>query len=233
MTELFLFDRALLRDLPFPERVKLKPILKRLTIPNGRPFVIGPDGLPNRDLEGFFNYLLHPDRSSPLTWKVYAEQVCQFIRYMEVQGKHWREVDREDLNLYYAVRSTGHFQNQPKIKSSSWNIAAAALVHLYEYAYEKGLVNALPFSYKRGKGSVFRKQDAGYLVAAVSVKNTPEPINFISLDIYKEKWRSKLATGLNAQRNLALSDLLLTSGLRIHEALGLTRISHEGIKESG
>lgn len=179
---------------------------------------MGADGLPDAELDGFCSYLLAPCRRSAKTWATYANQAAVYIRFLGSQGKSWKEATRDDLRLYYKVRSTTEFQTGQVLKGQSWNVAAAAIVHLYEYGQETGLVRELPFDYRRSR-SLFGR--GGNLTADLVAKVTPEPINFISIQAYKQLWRTRLRRQRNFQRNLALSDLLVTTGLRISEALSL------------
>lgn len=152
--ELFFFDRDVLEVLPKGERSKYLALAKAAFIPDGRPFFIGADGLPDRDLDGFCAYLLDPRRGSQNTWKTYANQVAVFLRFLEAQKKSWKDVIRDDLKTYYRVRTTGEFQIGPVIKGQSWNVVKSALVHLYEYALDAGLIKTSPFRYRKSK-SIF------------------------------------------------------------------------------
>jgi integrase/recombinase XerC len=219
--ELFIFNSAVIGNMPKQDHTNLTSILKNLHIPEGRPFIVNEDGMPDRHLDKFFDYLSGPARRSANTWKSYASQIILFIRFMEVQGKGWKEATKEDLNTYYMVRTSGDFQNTPPISGNSWNLAAAALIHLFEFAKDSGIINDVPFSYRRSKASLFRSTTNDIKTADLYTKFTPEQINFISIENYKQKWRPLLSNGLHAQRNLALTDLLISSGLRISEALNL------------
>lgn len=212
------FSRNLFESLPPHERGVWEAMAKRLQVQEGRPFFTGEDGLPDEALDGFCRYLVDPQRPSPNTWKTYAYQVAVFLRWLIAQEKHWREVTREDLDMYYMVRTTDEFQMGPAILGQSWNIAKTALVHFYEYAHSKGLINNLPFGYRNQKayfgGRVMRVPD-------ISAKATKNHINFIAVQNYKASWRDQLGRRQNTQRNQALVDLLMSSGLRISEALNL------------
>lgn len=217
--ELFLFDRKVLATLKKTERVAFTAMARASFIPDGRPFFIGEDSLPEEELDGFCSYLLDPKRESPNTWKAYANQVAIFIRFMNVQNKSWKDATKEDLRNYYIVRTTGEFQSSPRIKGKSWNLVKSAIVHLYEYAQEVGLIRDLPFKYRKSKSIFGSKMQQ---TADLSAKVKAEPINFIGIKQYKESWRAELSRHRNTQRNLVLTDLLITTGLRISEALSLT-----------
>lgn len=216
--ELFFFDREVLAVLPKGERSQYLSMANAALIPDGRPFFLGPDGLPDRELDGFCEYLLDPKRGSPNTWKTYAIQVDVYLRFLSAQKKSWKQATREDIKAYYRVRATGKFQMGAPIKGQSWNVVKSALVHLYEYALEAGLISSVPFKY-RGSRAIFSGKNV--LTADIGAKAKLEPINFIGVQQYKEIWRPALALCRNVQRNLALTDLLITVGLRISEALSL------------
>lgn len=218
MSALFFFDSKLLDKLPPYERARFEPILNSLAIPEGRPFFLGDDGLPDRDLDGFCDYLIDPRRASAKTWATYAIQVSIYLRFLRAQKKSWKEATKSDLKKYYSVRTTGKYQIGTQLKGQSWNVAKAAIVHLYEFALDAKLIATVPFEYRRSRAVFGGKSD---LTADLSAKEAPEPINFISIRDYKALWRPRLAERRNSQRNLALTDLLITVGLRISEALKL------------
>ncbi len=218
MAELFYFDKKIFSELPPVERSRFQALLENVVVPTGRPCFLDDDCLPSSELEGFCNYLLGPRRGSAKTWKTYASQVAVFIRFMKAQGKTWSQATKKDLDLYYTVRTTGEFQSKPPLKGRSWNVAKAAITHLFEYALDEDLIAKVPFKYRKSKalfsGKVVETADLG-------AKYTPEPINFISVTNYKNLWRPLIADGENSQRNLVLVDTLIVSGLRISEALNL------------
>ncbi|HZX29820.1 MAG TPA: site-specific integrase, partial [Rhodocyclaceae bacterium] len=200
MAELFYFDKEIFNQLPLAERSQFQALLRNAVVPTGRPFFLGDDYLPSTELEGFCNYLLGPRRGSSKTWKTYATQVAVFIRFMQAQGKTWQQATKKDLDLYYTVRTTGEFQNKPPLKGRSWNVAKAAIVHLYEYAQDEGIISSVPFKYRKSK-ALFGGRSVE--TADLGAKYTPEPINFISVTNYKNLWRPLISDGENSQRNQA------------------------------
>jgi integrase/recombinase XerC len=214
---LFFFDPEVVKQIPPPERAGYQAAASQLNIAAGRPYFIGFDGLPDRELDGFCNYLISPGRVSKYTWASYATQVHVYLRFLDAQGIDWKIATRDDIIGYFQVRVTGSFQNTPKIKPQSWNIAKTAIVHLYEYGVEKGLIANTPILYRKSKAYFPKSQ----LTDDLGAKFTPEPINFISISLYKSSWRPLVVRGRNSQRNIALCDLLISVGLRISEALNL------------
>ena len=63
MAELFYFDKGVFDQLPPVERTKFRALLKTNMIPNGRPFFLDDNGLPEQILDGFCKYLLCPQRA--------------------------------------------------------------------------------------------------------------------------------------------------------------------------
>lgn len=217
--EVRFFSHDLFSDLPPRERAKYEAIAKRLSVREGRPFFVGDDGFPIEDLDAFCKYLVDPQRPSINTWKTYAYQLNVFFRWLDVQGKHWTEVVREDLDTYHMVRTSTEFQTGNAIQGQSWNIAKTALVHFYEYAKSRSLIANLPFEYRNQKAYIGGKI---VQVADISAKKTTDKhINFIAIPNYKGVWRPLLSKRRNIQRNLSMVDLLIASGLRISEALNL------------
>lgn len=216
--ELFFFDKSFLSCMPKAELAKYQGLLQSTDIPDGRPFFLNSHGLPDPELDGFCQYLLAPSRPSSKTWLSYATQVHVFLRFMEAQGKNWKQAQKADLEAYYQTRVLGKHQNGKAIKTQSWNIAKTAIVHLYEYGLESGLIAQMPFRYRKSRAHFGGKQME---TADLNAKVTPEPINFISITNYQSLWRPIVADNPNSQRNLTLIDLLITTGLRISEALGL------------
>ncbi|THC45875.1 tyrosine-type recombinase/integrase [Massilia sp. Mn16-1_5] len=218
LMELYFFDPKIFDNLPNSERKKYTELINSLAIPAGRPFFLDKNHVPDKELDGFCSYLLEPRRRSPNTWRTYANQISLFLRFVEAQKKTWKDVTRKDLLTYYRVRTTGDFQDGNIIKGQSWNVTASAVVHLYEYGVEAGIVEVLPYKYRKSRAMFGR----GHTETSELIVNTiPERVNFISITNYKTLWRPALAQQRNAQRNLALSDLLITVGLRISEALSL------------
>lgn len=211
------FSRSSFAHLPPRTRIRYEAMADRLYVREGRPFFLDPGELPDELLDDFCQYLLAPARASPQTWKTYAAQISLFLRFLKAQVVDWRQVDKGHIDSYFAVRTSGDFQDSHPITHRSWNIAAAAIIKLYEYAVQKEIIDVLPFKYKevaRFGGKAVRTTD-------ITAKSTDKPVNFISIESYKLHWRSQLSGTRNSQRNLALVDLLITTGLRISEALSL------------
>lgn len=218
MPDLYTFDPSVFDALPKAQRAKFMELVQKNHIFEGKPFFLDDESLPVPFLDGFCDYLVKPKRKSPNTWKNYASHVSVFLRFLKAQGKAWNEVEKYDLDTYYRVRTNTEFQSSAAIKDQSWNVAATAIVHLYEYANESGLIYNVPFNYVKKRSWLGGTSQES---ADIRAKATPEPINFIKIENYLTIWRPALLATRNSQRNLALTDLLVVTGLRISEALAL------------
>jgi integrase/recombinase XerC len=219
MQPLQFFDRSFLEKLPLEERREYQALVARLAIPDGFPFRQDSRGMPDQITFKFSSYLCGEGRDSPRTWKTYSEQVSLFVRYMDAQGIPWYKACYEDLTNYRKVRLSGRYQDGPALSPRSWNLAAAAIRCFFEFGVEQGLVDTTPIRYRQAKG-MFNQNLMTHTLAA---KFTPDSVNFISIDNYRRIWRPHVARQLvNGQRDLALDDFLIVTGLRISEATGLT-----------
>ncbi|MFT3856555.1 MAG: tyrosine-type recombinase/integrase [Aquabacterium sp.] len=228
MRELFFFKREVLDRAPAPEGIDaeewrsfLHSVEGRMP-EEGRPcFLDAATSAPDEDLNRFISErLITPRRASPRTWSSYAHGLSIMLRHLERQGVEWKSATQEHLNRFFYVRTSGKHQNVPAIALSSWNITATAMVHLYEWARDDGLIHIVPFSYRAGWGGFGAPPKE---VADIFAKNPKNAVRFIPLDNYKNIWRPTILAGRNSLRNISLIDLLIAAGLRITEALNLNQ----------
>ncbi|MCG9093554.1 tyrosine-type recombinase/integrase [Laribacter hongkongensis] len=181
-------------------------------------FFLGNDFSYDEHLNGFCRYLISPRRVSPNTWKSYAYTAAEYLDFSDARGVQWLNADNEHLIDYFGIKTRGTATLQ-KVEGQTWNHIQIVLVHMYEYALRKKLISQLPFSYRISRSSHPRAQN---ITSDLSVKSTPPSINFISTEQFKNYWRPYLTLKVYAERNIALIELLICSGFRISEALGLT-----------
>lgn len=228
MRELFFFKRELLDRAPVPEGLdpneweSFVRSAEEAMPEEGRPcFLDAKSAAPDEELNRFVGErLITSRRESPRTWSSYAHSLSILFRHMERQGFDWKKATERRLNRFFFVRTSGKFQNVRAISSSSWNVAATALVHLYEWAKDDGLIKELPFSYRVGWGGFGAPAKE---VADVFAKSSSNTVRFIPIDNYKNIWRPTILEGPNPLRNIGLTDLLVAAGLRITEALNLNK----------
>lgn len=228
MRELFFFKREVLDRAPVPEGIDaadwcsfLHSVGDRMP-EEGRPFFLDAEtSAADEELNRFVSErLITPRRESPRTWSSYAHGLSITFRHLQSQGIDWKRATQAHLNRFFYVRTSGKHQNVPAIASSSWNITATALVHLYEWARDDGLIDTVPFSYRAARGGFGATPKD---VADIFAKNPDNAVRFISIDDYKNIWRPTILAGRNSLRNISLNDLLVATGLRITEALNLNR----------
>lgn len=184
----------------------------------GRPFFIDEEtGEIDDELNSYVEYLMSPRRRSVNTWHTYAYQVRIFLKFLERQGVNWKNVQRKHLNRYYLARRKGERLQGETVSANSWNIGKEAIVHLYEYGLQEGLIKKLPFAYRKA----WSEYTGAVETDDLKEKAKKKAIRFIPIGDYKEFWRPLMQIGRNSSRNIALTDLLIGSGLRISEALSL------------
>lgn len=228
MHELFFFKRELLARGSVPEGIEPEDWATFVSsaesqMPEeGRPcFLDVATSAPDEELHRFVSErLIAPRRASPKTWQSYGNSLSILFRHLEAQGINWKRATQAHLNRFFYVRTSGEHQNVAAVASSTWNVQATAMVHLYEWARDDGLIHTLPFNYRTAwSGSSAPAKD----VADIFAKNAENAVRFIPIDNYKNIWRPTILAGRNALRNISLVDLLVAVGLRITEALNLNR----------
>lgn len=228
MRELFFFKREALDRAPVPEGIDAEEWRSFLhsvesEMPEeGRPcFLDAATSAPDEELNRFVSErLITPRRASPRTWSSYAHGLSITLRHLEAQSVDWKHATQAHLNRFFWVRTSGKHQNVAAVAESSWNVTATAIVHLYEWARDDGLIHVLPFSYRAGRGGFGAPAKD---VADIFAKNPDNVVRFIPIDNYKNIWRPTILASRNSLRNISLIDLLVAAGLRITEALNLNR----------
>lgn len=196
----------------------LKDMAVDVSIVDGVPYYIDDRLQYDPIINKYFRSLPSSNTPSRKTWKTYSEQLSIFMRFLHANNKHWLEVKKEDLRDYYAVRRlspSGHLKSKEPISPSSWNLAIAAIVSLYDWALEEDLIERLPFTRKKagsyfGNGKISEKERA-----------YRKPIQSIRLKEYRESFIPALEAKRNYQRDVSLAHFLVSTGCRISEALSI------------
>lgn len=195
----------------------LKELAKELGIVDGLPFSINSDFQYESDINRFFRYLTVAETPSPNTWRTYAEQLSIYFRFLEANSKDWKDVSQEDLRDFYVAR---RISPDTPVSIETWNVSVSALVKFYEWAFDHSLIDQVPFTRKAAKSySYGLKRSAG----KPSLKESSDRrlIKSIRLKEYKDKFIPALRLKRNAQRDVSLSNFLITTGCRLSEALSL------------
>lgn len=173
-------------------------------------------------VSGINEYLLYrtSTSNSANTWKSDAEQLGIFLRWVKEQGKKWEDVTLEDLRSFYRSR---RLQPSPHTKrpisSKTWNAAVGAISRLYLWAAEKGLIQALPFTFRQIRHSSIGLVEKNILTESVG----DDPVRYLTLEEYK-LFREALMRSRNGGRDRTFADVLVTTGLRLSEANKLTAV---------
>jgi len=203
---------------------KLKALAKELGVINGLPFSINDDFLYDPVINKFFSSLAMAQTASPRTWRTYSEQISIFFRFLEANNKDWLSVTKDDIGLYYRARrltNSEHKLNKEPVSEGTWNLGISALIKLYEWAEEDGLIKRIPFTRKQAANTYMassRKRRSSGIKE--KEKRYAKPVKSLRLEEYKEQFIPAInEVSRNAQRDNCLANFLLTTGCRITEAL--------------
>ena len=198
---------------------------------DGMPFILGPDGSYDHDLNRFFRACPTMGVRSLNSLRAYARDIVVWLRFLAERrgGKSVWAADRDDIAAFHEVRRLSAPPH--RIAASSWNRAVAALDKLYRWAVEEKLIARAPFTYRQ---VWTRALDGSAISAAANLARERSARNgdmrFVSLDRYllfrdvglrgrlpdgqeDPTWR-----GRNGERNALFAELLVTTGLRLQEA---------------
>lgn len=198
---------------------------------DGMPFILGPDGSYDHDLNRFFRACPTMGVRSLNSLRAYARDIVVWLRFLAERrgGKSVWAADRDDIAAFHEVRRLSAPPH--RIAASSWNRAVAALDKLYRWAVEEKLIARAPFTYRQ---VWTRALDGSAISAAANLARERSARNgdmrFVSLDRYllfrdvglrgrlldgqeNPTWR-----GRNGERNTLFAELLVTTGLRLQEA---------------
>jgi integrase/recombinase XerC len=216
--DLYFFDSSLFDKLPKKERAEFLKMVKSIAIPDGHPFFMGDDLSFDKDLNGFCRFLTLPRRSSRHTWRCYSYGAAEYLDFSDARGVDWLTAPEEHLTDFYNIKTEGT-ETLAGVVGKSLNQSSVVLSHLYKYAKRKNLREDIPISYRASYSSYGHGETE---TSELNVRTTNEPLNFIVIDQYKAHWRPLILQMEHSQRNLSLIELLICSGFRIAEALGLT-----------
>ncbi|WP_136661851.1 site-specific integrase [Nitratireductor sp. XY-223] len=241
MPDLFLTDgRALRRPIEtdsFGVRTlgRLAATVEKCAITDGMPFILDDDGGYDVDLNRFFRDCPTMGVRSPNSLRAYARDILIWMRFLDERrsGKSIWEGNADDIAAFHAARR----RSKPpyRISAASWNRSIAALEKFYRWALEEGIIETVPFTYRR----VFRRGHGAHCPVVVSHNRAREPgarqsdMRFIGLDKFTmfrdvglrgrlpdgsedPSWR-----GRHGERNALFAELLLTTGMRLAEAAHL------------
>lgn len=168
------------------------------------------------ELNSFCRSLVAGSRSVH-TWRARAYAIDMFLRWCSKVNINWKDIRFEDMQQYYVDRVLVQDEDSTEraISAHTWNAAVAALTRLYKWAVNRGFVQKLPFEFKEAQwGRIDGKTNT------LTERQRRRAIRYVTLQQYKI-FREALLDTRNGHRNRTLANFLVSTGLRISEALGL------------
>ncbi|MEV8030642.1 site-specific integrase [Streptomyces sp. NPDC086182] len=208
--------------------------LERHGLHAGAPFILSKDGSYDVQLNRFLWSLPTLGVRSANSWRAYALDLLTWGRFLqEHRGKTVWRADRDDVTAFHRARRIASDPTQV-ISASTWNRSVAALDKFYTWAADEGLIARTPFKYHESS----RRAESGRQVPvrnnrAVEKAAKRGSVKFLSVPRYaafrdvglRGQQPSGAADpsfhGRNAERNVVMAELLVTTGLRIEEAASL------------
>ena len=208
-------------------------VLDRAGVRDGQPFMLGPDGSYDLELNRFLRELSSWGVRADNSIAAYARDVMLFCRFLHTSrgGKSIWECDSEDLRAYKSLRL--HTPGDSQVSVGTWRRSVAALDKWVTWSMHQGLLEAAPFRYV--DKTVLTPQ--GMKRVQVNALQEPDgqagPIRFVPFEDYllwrnvglrgelpdgrvDPSWR-----GRHGERNAVFADLLIFTGVRLGEGASL------------
>jgi len=208
-------------------------VLRRAGAADGQPFILGPDGSYDLELNRFLRELDAWGVRAPNSIDAYARDLMLFCRFLHEArgGKSIWQCDSADLRAYKRarLRTEGPLQ----VSTATWKRSIAALDKWVRWSVYEGLLPGEPFRYV--DKTVLTPQ--GLKRVRVNAELEPDtgrpPIEFVSFEDYllwrnvglrgelpdgrpDPRWR-----GRHGERNALFADVLVYTGMRLGEAASL------------
>jgi site-specific recombinase XerD len=236
MIKVFYADQNIL------EEQSLKNLFKKSGYANGIPFLLNEDE-PVREANSWLKSLPSRGASSPLTWQAYAQDISEWIDFLDLRGQAPLEATKEDISAFHAKRRLG--ENEQPLSPASWNRKVAAIDNFYQWALDEDLIENLPFSYRYARlGSSdgrqvgikknLAKEKEGRASAKLKWLEEDQLRFFMEVGIsglLPDGSEDPEFRGRNVSRNRAFAELLASTGLRSQEASHLLYTELPGLPE--
>jgi integrase len=209
---------------------------KRVLMP-GLPYLLDPRGRPDPVINGYLAKAMRhgvptvsgqrPRRLRPNSAKTYAYAIRTFLNILNAWDRSWRGLSEDDIDdvrewrLYAPDEVVEGKRRKRRVEDGTWERQVKVLRALYAYAARFGIPNPLAFASPGSPGYGDRDPGGGY-VRSSNVK-------WFDPDAYRQ-WRDVGLGGLlphgtenpsfrgrNVQRDMAFSDSLYRTGLRVQE----------------
>jgi hypothetical protein len=199
----------------------------------GQPFLLGPDGLPDGRIHGFFtsHQVLGLDED---TWRKYAFALAIWLNFLLVRGVTWDEARPEDVEAFKHWRMTDQANSQ-RVAPGTVKGNLIALNVFYRWVGERhGVVNPVVRRATRDPSRGVRGSVAE--IAAAPIATRTRDLKWFTPAGYR-RWRDTGLRGFgldgledpawrgrNEQRDSAFADALFETGLRLDECASLLTV---------
>ena len=201
-------------------------------IPQGMPFLLDDDGMPVESVNRWLRSLPTTGVPAPKSWSAYAGDLLAWVRFLRA-----RSLDVLDdpaalvdaVAAYHADRRMG--EPTRRLAERSWARAITAISGFYEWARAEGMIELVPFSYRR---QVVNGGSRGRQVVKRNLARERQPRSHVSIRWLEQDYLDLfLGVGLGGMlpeggddpgfggrhpaRNAAVGHLAAASGLRAQE----------------
>lgn len=215
--------------------------LDEMGIPDGTPFILGPDFSYDTDLNSHFhrvNFLAGPINSQ----RNRATALCAFLNFLHrTRGVSWRDATESDHDAFLYWRR--HDLRGPRIGGDTWSQDVSHLFQFYKYASQKSWVAEIPIPQRESRagrhsspgaqGRGHRGAGAEKVPASYAHDGGKHTIEWFPPASYRQ-WRDVGVLGYSrdglprnnfrgrwASRNAVFCDLMVRTGMRLEEQASL------------
>ena len=187
---------------------------RALDLRHGQPFLLPPNGVPDRDVLRYFNSLSFK-RLAPNSQMSYAYDLRVYLSFLLRRSVDWRDVSADDINAYEYWRREDE-ANRRRVGGAKLARELAACRRFYAWQQRQDVLSRNPIEPRRIPRDVHQVRmkwltDEEYVTwCNVGLRGT----------MTKQASRVR-----NVARNLAFVETLWASGLRLREAA--TLLTHE------
>jgi site-specific recombinase XerD len=222
-------------DLPLALTAEEQVGAAALGLVDGMPFILGDDGSYDHHLNHFFRACPTLGVRSMNSLRAYARDILVWMRFLQERrdGKSLWAANRDDIAAFHEAR---RLSDPPfRISAASWNRAVASLDKLYRWALDEKIITSVPFAYRQSWAypSNHALSQPGTTNCAREKGARKGDVRLLDLEGFKAfrdvGLRGRLPDGRedptwrgrNGERNALFAELLITTGLRLHEASSL------------
>jgi integrase len=229
----------------------------RLRVAKGTPILLSSNGELDEWLVLYFNACPEFTSLDLSSRKTYAQEIATWCGFLgtQVDPLTWLEATEDDF-IDFKIRRTDHLQFADSVAGSTWNKAVFALRGLYDWAVSHkipitphgpateanpvpGGPGALRVPGARANATMVRKERDRWIVPGTyrlwrDVGLRGRGIERISPGQWRASGDDESCRARNSLRNMAFTDFVYSTGLRVQEAgsLLLSELPSEGVVEA-